>query len=201
MKKFLFSLLAIFFAFCFTSCNDQAADSTESSIEEICNIPITSVEDFSLSDGKYEMLIEGGNTSPQRNLKQKNIVTIKTIDSERFAEIHLCYYYEKTEFLNLENYKTRKDYLLTNMEEGLKYDFNDELLTITINNTEDYQLQQYSQKYEDFLDQYNISYSIKYQQNDNYYAKMNNDKTIFSFSIAIGETDPTIIITTLTKQD
>jgi hypothetical protein len=44
------------------------------------------------------MLIEGGNTSPQRNFKQKNIVTIKTIDSERFAEIHLCYYYEKIEF-------------------------------------------------------------------------------------------------------
>ena len=201
MKKFLLSLFAIFFAFCFTSCNNQSSDSTESSIEEICNIPITSVEDFSLSDGKYEMLIEGGNTSPQRNFKQKNIVTIKTIDSERFAEIHLCSYYEKIEFLNLENYKTKKDSLLTNMKEGLKYDFNDELLTITINNTEDYQLQQYSQKYEDFLDQNNISYSINYQQNDNYYAKMNNDKTIFSFSIAIGETDPTIVITTLTKQD
>lgn len=88
MKKLLFSLIALSFALCFTSCNDQAADSTESSIEEICNIPITSVEDFSLSDGKYEMIMEckRSDDSSKQTLQYEWIFNINTVDSERIVE-------------------------------------------------------------------------------------------------------------------
>ena len=97
MKKLLFSLFAIFFAFCFTSCNDQAPDSTESSIEEICNIPITSVEDFSLSDGKYEMIGECkmSDDSSKQTIQYEWIFNINTVDSERIVEEIHFYGYAK----------------------------------------------------------------------------------------------------------
>ena len=110
MKKFLFSLFAIFFAFCFTSCNDQSSDATESSIEEICNIPITSVEDFSLSDGKYEMIAECkmSDDSLKQTIQYEWIFNINTVDSERIVEEIHFYGYAKIIFYTKSKYEEAK---------------------------------------------------------------------------------------------
>ena len=133
MKKFLFSLFAIFFAFCFTSCNDQAPDSTESSIEEICNIPITSVEDFSLSDGKYEMISENkmSDDSSKQTFQHEWIFNINTVDSERIVEEIHYYGYGKIIFYTKSKYEEAKADCIENEEKApLDYEYDDESLTI-----------------------------------------------------------------------
>ena len=133
MKKFLFSLFALFFALCFTSCNDQATDSTESSIEEICNIPITSVEDFSLSDVKYEMIGEckRSDDSSKQTIQYEWIFNINTVDSERIVEEIHFYGYAKIIFYTKSKYEEAKADCIENEDIApYDYEYNDESLTI-----------------------------------------------------------------------
>ena len=128
MKKILFSLFAIFFAFCFTSCNDQSSDATESSIEEICNIPITSVEDFSLSDGKYEMIAKCkmSDDSLKQTIQYEWIFNINTVDSERIVEEIHFYGYAKIIYYTKSKYEEAKADCIENEDIApLDYDVSD----------------------------------------------------------------------------
>ena len=195
MKKFLFSLFAIFFAFCFTSCNDQAADSTESSIEELCNIPITSVEDFSLSDGKYEMISENkmSDDSSKQTFQHEWIFNINTVDSERIVEQIHYYGYGKIIFYTKSKYEEAKADCIENEDRApLDYEYDDE--SLTINGTYKGISLNYS-----FIE--NLKDTIKSilsgEQEGS--VKMNEDKTAFFIS----STDPSMgdATLTITKQD
>ena len=195
MKKFLFSLFAIFFAFCFTSCNDQAADSTESSIEEICNIPITSVEDFSLSDGKYEMIMESkmSDDSSKQTLQYECIFNINTVDSERIVENIHFYGYGKIIFYTKSKYEEAKADCIENEDRApLDYEYDDE--SLTINGT-----------YKDLSLTYSFIENLKdtiqsiLSGESEGSAKMNEDKTAFSVTVYNTEIGDTTF--TITKQD
>ena len=193
MKKFLFSLFAIFFAFCFTSCNDQAADSTESSIEEICNIPITSVEDFSLSDGKYEIIAESkmSDDSSKQTLQNEWIFNINTVDSEQILETISFYIYAKITYYTKAKYEEAKADCIENEDIApYDYEYNDESLTIigTMQPSIDY-------SYIEGLK--NTIQSILSGESEGS-AKMNEDKTAFSVTVYNTEIGDTTI--TLTKQ-
>ena len=193
MKKFLFSLFAIFFAFCFTSCNDQAADSTESSIEEICNIPITSVEDFSLSDGKYEIIAESkmSDDSSKQTLQNEWIFNINTVDSEQILETISFYIYVKITYYTKAKYEEAKADCIENEDIApYDYEYNDESLTIigTMQPSIDY-------NYIEGLK--NTIQSILSGESEGS-AKMNEDKTAFSVTVYNTEIGDTTI--TLTKQ-
>ena len=194
MKKFLFSLFALFFALCFTSCNDQAVDSTESSIEEICNIPITSVEDFSLSDGKYEMIAECkmSDDSCKQTIQYEWIFNINTVDSEQILETISFYIYAKITYYTKAKYEEAKADCIENEDIApYDYEYNDESLTIigTMQPSIDY-------SYIEGLK--NTIQSILSGESEGS-AKMNEDKTAFSVTVyntEIGDTTSTI-----TKQD
>ena len=195
MKKFLFSLFAIFFAFCFTSCNDQAADSTESSIEEICNITITSVEDFSLSDRKYEMITESklSDDSSKQTLQYECIFNINTVDSERIVENIHFYGYGKIIFYTKSKYEEAKADCIENEDRApLDYEYDDE--SLTINGT-----------YKDLSLTYSFIENLKdtiqsiLSGESEGSAKMNEDKTAFSVTVYNTEIGDTTF--TITKQD
>ena len=193
MKKILFSLFALFFALCFTSCNDQAADSTESSIEEICNIPITSVEDFSLSDGKYEMIAESkmSDDSSKQTLQNEWIFNINTVDSEQILETISFYIYVKITYYTKAKYEEAKADCIENEDIApYDYEYNDESLTIigTMQPSIDY-------SYIEGLK--NTIQSILSGESEGS-AKMNEDKTAFSVTVYNTEIGDTTI--TLTKQ-
>ena len=193
MKKILFSLFALFFALCFTSCNDQAADSTESSIEEICNIPITSVEDFSLSDGKYEMIAESkmSDDSSKQTLQNEWIFNINTVDSEQILETISFYIYVKITYYTKAKYEEAKADCIENEDIApYDYEYNDESLTIigTMQPSIDY-------NYIEGLK--NTIQSILSGESEGS-AKMNEDKTAFSVTVYNTEIGDTTI--TLTKQ-
>lgn len=193
MKKLLFSLIAISFALCFTSCNDQAADSTESNSEELCNIPITSVEDFSLSDGKYEMIMEckRSDDSSKQTLQYKWIFNINTVDSERIVEEIHFYGYAKIIFYTKSKYEEAKADCIANEEKApLDYEYDDE--SLTINGTYiDVPLNYFIEILKD-----KIKSILSGEQEGS--VKMNEDKTAFFISY----TDPTGDVTyTITKQD
>ena len=193
MKKFLFSLFAIFFAFCFTSCNDQAADSTESSIEEICNIPITSVEDFSLSDGKYEIIAESkmSDDSSKQTLQNEWIFNINTVDSEQILETISFYIYVKITYYTKAKYEEAKADCIENEDIApYDYEYNDESLTIigTMQPSIDY-------SYIEGLK--NTIQSILSGEQEGS-VKMNEDKTAFFISYTDPMGDATF---TITKQD
>lgn len=193
MKKILFSLFALFFALCFTSCNDQAADSTESSIEEICNIPITSVEDFSLSDGKYEMITESkmSDDSSKQTLQNEGIFNINTVDSEQILETISFYIYAKITYYTKAKYEEAKaDCIESEDIAPYDYEYNDESLTIigTMQPSIDY-------NYIDGLK--NTIQSILSGESEGS-AKMNEDKTAFSVTVYNTEIGDTTI--TITKQ-
>lgn len=194
MKKFLFSLFALFFALCFTSCNDQATDSTESSIEEICNIPITSVEDFSLSDGKYEIIAESkmSDDSSKQTLQNEWIFNINTVDSEQILETISFYIYVKITYYTKAKYEEAKADCIENEDIApYDYEYNDESLTIigTMQPSIDY-------NYIEGLK--NTIQSILSGESEGS-VKMNEDKTAFFISY----TDPYMGDTTytITKQD
>ena len=194
MKKILFSLFALFFALCFTSCNDQASDSTESSIEEICNIPITSVEDFSLSDGKYEMIMESkmSDDSSKQTLQHEWIFNINTVDSEQILETISFYIYAKITYYTKAKYEEAKaDCIESEDIAPYDYEYNDESLTIigTMQPSIDY-------SYIEGLK--NTIQSILSGEQEGS-VKMNEDKTAFFISY----TDPYMGDTTytITKQD
>ena len=193
MKKILFSLFALFFALCFTSCKDQAADSTESSIEEICNIPITSVEDFSLSDGKYEMIAESkmSDDSSKQTLQNEWIFNINTVDSEQILETISFYIYAKITYYTKAKYEEAKADCIENEDIApYDYEYNDESLTIigTMQPSIDY-------NYIEGLK--NTIQSILSGESEGS-AKMNEDKTAFSVTVYNTEIGDTTI--TLTKQ-
>lgn len=194
MKKLLFSLFAIFFAFCFTSCNDQSSDATESSIEEICNIPITSVEDFSLSDGKYEMIMENKQNDDysKQTLQYEWIFNINTVDSERIVEEIHFYGYAKIIFYTKSKYEEAKANCIENEDIApYDYEYNDESLTII-------GTMQPSINYSYIEGLKNTIQSILSGESEGS-VKMNKDKTAFSISYhdtAMGDTTYTI-----TKQD
>ena len=193
MKKILFSLFALFFALCFTSCNDQAADSTESSIEEICNIPITSVEDFSLSDGKYEIIAESkmSDDSSKQTLQNEWIFNINTVDSEQILETISFYIYVKITYYTKAKYEEAKADCIENEDIApYDYEYNDESLTIigTMQPSIDY-------NYIEGLK--NTIQSILSGESEGS-AKMNEDKTAFSVTVYNTEIGDTTI--TLTKQ-
>ena len=193
MKKLLFSLFALFFALCFTSCNDQASDSTESSIEEICNIPITSVEDFSLSDGKYEMIAESkmSDDSSKQTLQDEWIFNINTVDSEQILETISFYIYVKITYYTKAKYEEAKADCIENEDIApYDYEYNDESLTIigTMQPSIDY-------NYIEGLK--NTIQSILSGESEGS-AKMNEDKTAFSVTVYNTEIGDTTI--TLTKQ-
>ena len=194
MKKILFSLFALFFALCFTSCNDQAVDSTESSIEEICNIPITSVEDFSLSDGKYEMIGECkmSDDSCKQTIQYEWIFNINTVDSEQILETISSYIYAKITYYTKAKYEEAKADCIENEDIApYDYEYNDESLTIigTMQPSIDY-------SYIEGLK--NTIQSILSGEQEGS-VKMNEDKTAFFISY----TDPYMGDTTytITKQD
>ena len=193
MKKILFSLFALFFALCFTSCNDQAADSTESSIEEICNIPITSVEDFSLSDGKYEMIAESkrSDDSSKQTLHYEWIFNINTVDSERIVEEIHFYGYAKIIYYTKSKYEEAKADCIENEDIApLDYEYDDE--SLTINGTYmDVPLNYFIEILKD-----KIKSILSGEQEGS--VKMNEDKTAFfiSYTDTMGDTTFTI-----TKQD
>lgn len=194
MKKFLFSLFAIFFAFCFTSCNDQSSDATESSIEEICNIPITSVEDFSLSDGKYEMITESkiSDDSSKQILHYEWIFNINTVDSERIVEEIHFYGYAKIIFYTKSKYEETKAHCIENEDIApLDYEYDDE--SLTINGTYKGISLDYS-----FIE--NLKDAIKpiLSGEQEGSVKMNEDKTAFFISYTDPMGDATF---TITKQD
>lgn len=194
MKKLLFSLFALSFALCFTSCNDQAADSTESSIEEICNIPITSVEDFSLSDGKYEMIAESkmSDDSSKQTLQNEWIFNINTVDSEQILETISFYIYAKITYYTKAKYEEAKaDCIESEDIAPYDYEYNDESLTII-------GTMQPSINYSYIEGLKNTIQSILSGESEGS-AKMNEDKTAFSVTVyntEIGDTTITII-----KQD
>ena len=193
MKKFLFSLFAIFFAFCFTSCNDQAADSTESSIEEICNIPITSVEDFSLSDGKYEMIAECkmSDDSCKQTIQYEWIFNINTVDSERIVEEIHFYGYAKIIYYTKSKYEEAKTDCIENEDIApLDYEYDDE--SLTINGTYmDVPVNYFIESLKD-----KIKSILSGEQEGS--VKMNEDKTAFFISYTDPMGDATF---TITKQD
>ena len=193
MKKILFSLFAIFFAFCFTSCNDQAADSTESSIEEICNIPITSVEDFSLSDGKYEMIAESkrSDDSSKQTLHYEWIFNINTVDSERIVEEIHFYGYAKIIYYTKSKYEEAKADCIENEDIApLDYEYDDE--SLTINGTYmDVPVNYFIESLKD-----KIKSILSGEQEGS--VKMNKDKTAFFISYPDTMGDATF---TITKQD
>ena len=195
MKKILFSLFALFFALCFTSCNDQAADSTESSIEEICNIPITSVEDFSLPDGKYEMIMECkmSDDSSKQTLQNEWIFNINTVDSEQILETISFYIYVKITYYTKAKYEEAKADCIENEDIApYDYEYNDESLTIIGT------MQPASINYSDFIEGLkNTIQSILSGESEGS-AKMNEDKTAFSVTVYNTEIGDTTI--TLTKQ-
>ena len=198
MKKILFSLFALFFALCFTSCNDQASDSTESSIEEICNIPITSVEDFSLSDGKYEMIGECKDNSNDSNFLSiyKELIEVKTVDAEQFAESTVYYRYIRYIYINnTTKYEKRKTDYINNPEDNKLYEFNDESQTIIVTTTENYQD---TPMFENGKFVKNAIKSILSGESEGS-AKMNEDKT--AFSVTVYNTEIGDITYTITKQD
>ena len=195
MKKILFSLFALFFALCFTSCNDQSPEATESSIEEICNIPITSVEDFSLSDGKYEMITENkmSDDSRKQTIQYEWIFNINTVDSERIVEEIHFYGYAKIIFYTKSKYEEAKANCIEKEDIApLDYEYDDE--SLTINGTYKGISLDYS-----FIE--NLKDTIKSilsgEQKGS--VKMNEDKTAFFISY----TDPYMgdITYTITKQD
>lgn len=194
MKKFLFSLFAIFFAFCFTSCNDQSSDATESSIEEICNIPITSVEDFSLSDGKYEMIAECkmSDDSCKQTIQYEWIFNINTVDSERIVEEIHFYGYAKIIYYTKSKYEEAKADCIENEDIApLDYEYDDE--SLTINGTYmDVPVNYFIESLKD-----KIKSILSGEQEGS--VKMNEDKTAFFISY----TDPYMGDTTytITKQD
>lgn len=193
MKKFLFSLFAIFFALCFTSCNDQAADSTESSIEEICNIPITSVEDFSLPDGKYEMIAESkmSDDSSKQTIQYEWIFNINTVDSERIVEEIHFYGYAKIIFYTKSKYEEAKADCIENEDRApLDYEYDDESLTI-IGTYMDTPLNYFIEILKD-----KIKSILSGEQEGS--VKMNEDKTAFFISYTDTMGDVTY---TITKQD
>ena len=195
MKKILFSLFALFFALCFTSCNDQAVDSTESSIEEICNIPITSVEDFSLSDGKYEMIAESkmSDDSSKQTLQNEWIFNINTVDSEQILETISFYIYVKITYYTKAKYEEAKAHCIESEDIApYDYEYNDESLTIIGT------MQPASINYSDFIEGLkNTIQSILSGESEGS-AKMNEDKTAFSVTVYNTEIGDTTI--TLTKQ-
>ena len=195
MKKILFSLFALFFAFCFTFCNDQSSDATESSIEEICNITITSVEDFSLSDRKYEMITESkmSDDSSKQTLHYEWIFNINTVDSERIVEEIHFYGYAKIIFYTKSKYEEAKADCIENEDIApLDYKYDDE--SLTINGT-----------YKDLSLTYSFIENLKdkiksiLSGEQEGSVKMNEDKTAFFISY----TDPYMGDTTytITKQD
>ena len=193
MKKILFSLFALFFALCFTSCNDQAADSTESSIEEICNIPITSVEDFSLSDGKYEMIAECkmSDDSCKQTIQYEWIFNINTVDSEQILETISFYIYAKITYYTKAKYEEAKADCIENEDIApYDYEYNDESLTIigTMQPSIDY-------SYIEGLK--NTIQSILSGESEGS-AKMNEDKTAFSVTVYNTEIGDSTF--TITKQ-
>ena len=193
MKKFLFSLFAIFFAFCFTSCNDQSSDSTESSIEEICNIPITSVEDFSLSDGKYEMIAECkmSDDSHKQTIQYEWIFNINTVDSERIVEEIHFYGYAKIIYYTKSKYEEAKADCIENEDIApLDYEYDDE--SLTINGT--YMHVPVNYFIESLKDK--IKSILSGEQEGS--VKMNEDKTAFFISYTDLMGDATF---TITKQD
>lgn len=193
MKKILFSLFAIFFAFCFTSCNDQAADSTESSIEEICNIPITSVEDFSLSDGKYEMIAKCkmSDDSLKQTIQYEWIFNINTVDSERIVEEIHFYGYAKIIYYTKSKYEEAKADCIENEDIApLDYEYDDE--SLTINGTYmDVPVNYFIESLKD-----KIKSILSGEQEGS--VKMNEDKTAFFISYTDPMGDATF---TITKQD
>ena len=193
MKKLLFSLFTIFFAFCFTSCNDQAADSTESSIEEICNIPITSVEDFSLSDGKYEMIAECkmSDDSCKQTIQYEWIFNINTVDSERIVEEIHFYGYAKIIYYTKSKYEEAKADCIENEDIApLDYEYDDE--SLTINGTYmDVPVNYFIESLKD-----KIKSILSGEQEGS--VKMNEDKTAFFISYTDPMGDATF---TITKQD
>jgi hypothetical protein len=193
MKKILFSLFALFFALCFTSCNDQAADSTESSIEEICNIPITSVEDFSLSDGKYEMIGECkmSDDSSKQTLQDEWIFNINTVDSERIVEEIHFYGYAKIIYYTKSKYEEAKADCIENEDIApLDYEYDDE--SLTINGTYmDVPVNYFIESLKD-----KIKSILSGEQEGS--VKMNEDKTAFFISYTDPMGDATF---TITKQD
>ena len=193
MKKILFSLFAIFFAFCFTSCNDQAADSTESSIEEICNIPITSVEDFSLSDGKYEMIAKCkmSDDSLKQTIQYEWIFNINTVDSERIVEEIHFYGYAKIIYYTKSKYEEAKANCIENEDIApLDYEYDDE--SLTINGTYmDVPVNYFIESLKD-----KIKSILSGEQEGS--VKMNEDKTAFFISYTDPMGDATF---TITKQD
>lgn len=193
MKKFLFSLFAIFFAFCFTACNDQASDATESSIEEICNIPITSVEDFSLSDGKYEMIAECkmSDDSCKQTIQYEWIFNINTVDSERIVEEIHFYGYAKIIYYTKSKYEEAKADCIENEDIApLDYEYDDE--SLTINGTYmDVPVNYFIESLKD-----KIKSILSGEQEGS--VKMNEDKTAFFISYTDPMGDATF---TITKQD
>ena len=193
MKKILFSLFALFFAFCFTSCNDQAVDSTESSIEEICNIPITSVEDFSLSDGKYEMIAECkmSDDSCKQTIQYEWIFNINTVDSERIVEEIHFYGYAKIIYYTKSKYEEAKADCIENEDIApLDYEYDDE--SLTINGTYmDVPVNYFIESLKD-----KIKSILSGEQEGS--VKMNEDKTAFFISYTDPMGDATF---TITKQD
>ena len=194
MKKILFSLFALFYAHCFTSCKDQAADSTESSIEEICNIPITSVEDFSLSDGKYEMIAESkmSDDSSKQTLQNEWIFNINTVDSEQILETISFYIYVKITYYTKAKYEEAKADCIENEDIApYDYEYNDESLTIigTMQPSIDYSYIECQKN--------TIQSIISVEQEGS--VNMNEDKT----ALFISYTDPYMGDTTytITKQD
>ena len=194
MKKILFSLFALFFAFCFTSCNDQSSDATESSIEEICNITITSVEDFSLSDRKYEMITESkmSDDSSKQTLHYEWIFNINTVDSERIVEEIHFYGYAKIIFYTKSKYEEAKADCIENEDIApLDYEYDDE--SLTINGT-----------YKDLSLTYSFIENLKdkiksiLSGEQEGSVKMNEDKTAFFISYPDTMGDATF---TITKQD
>ena len=193
MKKILFSLFALFFALCFTSCNDQAVDSTESSIEEICNIPITSVEDFPLSDGKYEMIAECkmSDDSCKQTIQYEWIFNINTVDSERIVEEIHFYGYAKIIYYTKSKYEEAKADCIENEDIApLDYEYDDE--SLTINGTYmDVPVNYFIESLKD-----KIKSILSGEQEGS--VKMNEDKTAFFISYTDPMGDATF---TITKQD
>ena len=195
MKKLLFSLFALSFAFCLTSCNDQSSDATKSSIEEICNIPITSVEDFSLSDGKYEMITESkmSDDSSKQTFHYEWIFNINTVDSERIVEEIHFYGYAKIIFYTKSKYEETKADCIENEDIApLDYEYDDE--SLTINGTYKGISLDYS-----FIEQLKIIIKSILSGEPEGSVKMNEDKT--AFSVTAYNTKMGNVTYTITKQD
>ena len=207
MKKLLFALFTILIGMNFSSCSNQTSDSSETDTQtqdEICNLPITSVDDFVLSDGKYDLDCELKDVNSYKDvfIQKKYLLEVKTINSERIEEQKNYYYYYKCSWFNDNKNKDNYEYYKSMYcdpdydNKGLIFEFDDEAKTIVKKGTEEYY--QNNSGESEYIEMINRMIQVFTSREVEGFAKMNKDKTILTMG---GNSDIGFITYILKKLD